>query len=220
MSDTVIVASRSLRTRPLLLAFALWLMASLLVGSLADAGKFNPVLSVGAEAPAWKELEGVDGKRHSLADLADKSVLVVVFTCNTCPYAVDVEDRLIGLSKTFAGDSFSLVAINANQISADDLESMKSRAEEKGFNFAYLRDATQQVAKSYGANYTPEFFVLNKERKIVYMGALDDSPNGKNVSQRHVEDAVRAALAGRAPQVTETVPIGCRVRYARQRRTK
>ena len=81
-----------------------------------------------------------------------------------------------------------------------------------------MHDSTQQTAKSYGATYTPEIVVLNKERKVVYLGALDDSPDGKKVAKKYVEDAVAAALAGKSPQTTETPAIGCAVRYVKERK--
>src|SRR5207253_8421029 len=160
-------------------------------------------LSIGDAAPEWKGLEGTDGKTHSLADLKDKEVIVVCFTCNTCPYAVDYEDRLIALAKRFAaeGCKCALVAINANKVKDDLLPAMQERAKARGFNFPYLHDETQQVARSFGATFTPEFVVLNKDRKVVYLGAMDDSPDGKKITKRYVEDAVAATLAGKSPEV-------------------
>ena len=124
-----------------------------------------------------RDLEGVDGKRHSLADLADKEVVVVVFTCNSCPVATDYEDRILAFSKKFAGPSgkVGLVAINVNTIAEDRLPKMKERAEAKGFDFPYLYDETQQIGKAFGAAFTPEFFVLDRQREVVYMGGMDDS---------------------------------------------
>jgi peroxiredoxin len=195
----------------------------LLVGSLALAGKYNPELSIGDAAPNWSALEGIDGKRHALKDLADKDVVVICFTCNTCEYAVDVEDRLVALTKKFAdeGSAAALVAINPNQIEADSLEAMQERAKEQGFKFLYLHDdAKQTVTKAYGATYTPEFVVLDKNRKVVYLGALDDSPEGKDITKRYVEDAVTAALVGKAPKIAETPAIGCAVRKVRVQRNQ
>ena len=184
------------------------------------AGTYNKQLSVGDAAPAWDQLEGTDSKKHSLADLADKEVVVVCFTCNTCPYAVDYEDRLIALAKQFTaeGNKCTLVAINANKVKDDLLPAMQERAKAKDFNFAYLHDETQQVARSYGATYTPEFVVLNKQRKVVYLGAMDDSPDGKSITKRWVEDAIAAALAGKLSQTTETPAVGCAVRYVKERK--
>jgi thiol-disulfide isomerase/thioredoxin len=190
------------------------------IASLAYAGTYNKTLSIGDAAPTWKNLVGTDGKQHSLADLADKDVIVVCFTCNTCPYAVDYEDRLIALAKKFAaeGNRCALVAINANKVKDDLLPAMEERAKTKGFNFFYLHDETQQVARSFGATFTPEFVVLNKDRKVVYLGAMDDSPDGKSVTKRFVEDGVAAALAGNLPAVKETPAVGCAVRYVRERK--
>jgi len=186
-------------------------------GVPATAGEYNAVLNIGDPAPQWKDLEGVDGQQHQWADVADARCVVVAFTCNSCPYARDVEDRLIELSKEFPASDVKLVAINVNLIEDDLLPAMKARAEEKGFPFPYLHDPSQQIAKDYGAIKTPEFFVLTGAGRVAYMGALDDSPDGKAVTQRYVADAVRAVLAGETPKVTETVPIGCRVRYNRKR---
>jgi peroxiredoxin len=186
----------------------------------AGAGKFNPVLDIGDRAPAWKALPGTDGKQHALRDFKDKDVLVVVFTCNSCPYAQDYEDRLVAFAKQHAGPKsrVGLVAINVNTIEEDRLPKMKERAKEKGFAFAYLFDESQQIAKDYGAGYTPEFFVLDKERRVRYMGSMDDSPDAKKVKVRHVEAAVSALLAGKRPETAETVPIGCRIRLKRRRK--
>jgi len=95
---------------------------------------------------------------------------------------------------------------------------MKSRADSQGFNFAYLYDESQQIARDYGATYTPEFFVLDGDRKIAYLGALDDSPAADKVQQRYVAAALNALLEGKQPNVTETVAIGCRIRLERKRR--
>jgi peroxiredoxin len=198
----------------------LFLAAILLSTPYSDAGQYNQVLSIGDAAPAWSDLVGVDDQEHSLADLSDSKVVVVVFTCNSCPYAVDVEDRLLALHQKYADLGVALVAINVNKVENDLLPAMKDKAEEKGFRFPYLFDESQQIAKQYGAIYTPEFFVIDQKRKVLYMGAMDDSPDGKKVTNAYVPKAIEAALAGKKPEVTETPPIGCRVRYERVRRTK
>src|SRR6476469_5465420 len=168
---------------------ALFLAAvlALVSASIALSGQYNKQLSIGDAAPQWKDLAGTDGQKHALADLKDKQVVVVCFTCNTCPYAVDYEDRLIALAKKFAaeGDRCALVCINANLVKGDLLPAMQERAKAKGFNFPYLHDESQQVAKSFGATFTPEFVVLNKDRKVVYLGAMDDGPDGKQVTKRY-----------------------------------
>ncbi len=195
------------------------MVAVLLLVSPVRAGKHNPVLDIGSSAPSFGKLPGVDGKEHAFADFKDKDVLVVVFTCNTCPYALDYEKRLIQFTKDYCGPDgkVALVAINVNRVPGDRLDDMKDRAEKYHYNFPYLYDESQQSARQYGATFTPEFFVLDKDRKVVYMGAMDDSPSGDKVTQKHVENAVNAALAGKKPATTETVAIGCLVRYVRER---
>jgi peroxiredoxin len=189
------------------------------LSAICIAGEFNPTLSINDQAPAWKDLPGIDDKTHSLADIK-KNVVVVVFTCNSCPYAVDYEDRLIALHEKNKRRDVEVIAINVNKVPADLPDKMKERAKEKGFAFPYLFDESQKIARDYGATYTPEFFVLNKERKVVYMGAMDDSTDASKVKQQYVQQAIDATLADETIKVAETVAIGCRVRYERARRSR
>jgi peroxiredoxin len=197
---------------------------SLLVGFFAlfaSAGEYNTTLSIGDAAPAWSELPGVDGKPHSLADLKEKEFVAVVFTCNSCPYAVDYEDRLIEFARKHGGDEgkVALVAINVNAVPEDSFPKMQERAKERGFNFPYLYDESQKIAKAYGATRTPEFFLLDANRKVVYMGAMDDNADASQVKANYLERAIAAVRAGEKASPAETLPVGCAVRYARQRRT-
>jgi len=193
-------------------------MASLLViTAVGRAGEFNEVLSIGAQAPAWKQLPGVDGKSHNSDEWKGKPYLVVVFTCNSCPCARDYEDRIKAFVKKH-GDQIAVVAINSNTITEDRLDAMTKRANERGFNFPYLYDESQRVAKAYGATYTPEFFLLDAERRVVYMGAMDDKDDPDKVKVRYLEDAVDAILAGKKPPKAETRARGCMVRYKKERR--
>ncbi|MEQ1826246.1 MAG: thioredoxin family protein [Pirellula sp.] len=195
-------------------------IALVLVAGPTYAGKFNFDRNIGDSAPAWNDLPGTDDKKHSMKDFDDKDVLVVVFTCNSCPYAVDYEQRINTLAKKYSSTEsrVGLVAINVNKIEADLLPAMIKRAKERDFVFPYLFDETQQIAKDYGAGRTPEVFVLNKARQIVYMGSLDDNAKEDKVKVQYVQDAIDAMLAGKPIAVTETAPIGCAIRYARQRR--
>jgi peroxiredoxin len=190
---------------------------AIFAASLAAAGQYNAVRNIGDAAPAWKNLPGIDGKQHSLDDLADKKVVVVVFTCNSCPVATDYEERILAMAKKFA-DRVTVVAINVNRVPEDSLEKMKVRAEEKKFPFVYLFDESQQIAKDFGAAFTPEFFVLGPDRKIVYMGGMDDNSNAAQVGENFLDPAIEAALAGTKPKVAEAVARGCRIRFARERR--
>lgn len=193
------------------------LVALLSLSALAPAGEFNKKLSVGDAAPVWKDLPGVDGKKHALADLKDKPFVVLVFTCNSCPIAVDYEDRIIAFTKKYDGQ-VAVVAVNVNIIEQDKLPKMIERSKEKGFNFPYLFDETQQIAKDYGASYTPEFFVLDKDRKIAYLGAMDDTSTAANVKVRFLEDALDALLKGEKPAKGETLARGCLIRWNRAKK--
>ncbi len=200
--------------RPLFATLALFASASLF------AGEFNKVLSVGDAAPAWKGLDGIDGKTHALADLAAKDVVVVVFTCNSCLVAEAYEDRLVALAAAHAGkdSKVAVVAINVNTGKADALPAMKARAEKRKFPFLYLYDPSQAIAKKYGANFTPEFFVLDKARQVVYLGALDDKVPPREPTAKYVEAAVAAALAGKAPAKAESsASTGCRIKWDRKK---
>ncbi len=186
----------------------------------AHAGRYNKVLNIGDQAPAWTELPGTDGQTHSLDDLQDKKAVVVFFTCNSCPYAMDAEDRLLVLNEKFSQRGVGVVAINVHKNEEDGLAAMKERAQEKGFKFEYLHDESQQIGAEFGAKYTPEFYVLDSQRRVAYMGALDDSPMGNKVANRYVELALEAVLSGTKPQITETAPIGCAIPYERIRRRR
>jgi len=189
------------------------------------AGKFNATLRLGDVAPTFEALPATDGKSYGSAEFAAVRVVVVAFTCNSCPYAVDYEDRLNAFYEKYclayeSGEPprVQLVAINANLISADRLDQMRARAEDKGFQFPYLFDESQQVPQRFGAVRTPEFFVLDEQRRIVYMGAFDDNANPREVQQRYVESAVESTLRGDPIQIGETPPVGCMIRFKRARR--
>jgi peroxiredoxin len=178
----------------------------------SPAEKSQPA-GIGAAAPAWQNLEGADGKQQSLKDLADAKAVAVIFTCNTCPVAVAYEDRMIKLANDYKDKGVTLVAINVNKDDANSLPAMKQRAEEKGFTFAYLFDPSQQIARDYGATVTPHAYLLNGERKIVYMGAIDDNQNEGAVTKHHLREAIDAVLAGQNPAVAETKQFGCGIKY-------
>jgi len=201
-------------------ATALALALGLALVSNACAGKFNKKLNIGDNAPVFKDLPGTDDKTHSLADFKDKDVVVVVVTCNHCPVAVAYEDRIIEFARKYTSSPESkvaLVAINVNNNATDKLDKMKERAKAKGFNFPYLYDETQKIGRELGATKTPEFFVLNKERKVAYMGALDDDQRAKNAKKKYLEEAVDALLKGETVSTAETAARGCSVQYDRRR---
>lgn len=186
------------------------------------AGEFNPTHNIGDSVEGWNKLSGTDGHEHSMSDLKAREALVVVFTCNSCPYAVDYEDRIKALHQLIVDSQLNaaVVAINSNKIEADSLEAMKQRAADKKFTFQYLFDESQQVCKQFGAVRTPEFFVLDKERRIAYMGAMDDNTKSNQVTKQYVVDALSALLKGEQIEPAETAPVGCLIRFERRRPKK
>lgn len=179
----------------------------------AQAAKFNRVLDIGKKAPEWKELEGVDGKKHSFGELKKAKAVVVVFTCNHCPVAKSYEKRLMALTKNYKEKGVRVVAISVSLYQSDLLDEMKKRAKEKKYNFAYLHDPSQKIGEAYGVLRTPTVFLLDQDRKVAYMGAIDDSMYEERVSESFLKDGIEAVLARKEIEVTETKPSGCPVAY-------
>ena len=173
-------------------------------------------LQIGAHAPDFN-LPGVDGKKYSLASFKDAKLLVVVFSCNHCPYVVGTEDRIIRFAKDYAARGVKLVAINSNETvehPTDSFEHMVTRAKEKKFPFPYLRDESQEVALAYGALRTPHFYVFDAQRNLRYTGRMDDNPKMEALAKTHeLRDAVDALLAGKKPPVDQSNPLGCNVKW-------
>jgi hypothetical protein len=142
---------------------------------------------------------------------------VVAFSCNHCPYVVGSEARMIRFANDFAVRGVKMVAINSNETQEHPLDSfdhMVTRAKEKKFPFAYLRDESQEVALEYGALRTPHFYVFDSQRKLRYTGRLDDNPKNEALAKTHeLRDAVEAVLAGRKPAIEQTNPLGCNVKW-------
>jgi peroxiredoxin len=164
-------------------------------------------VKTGDAGPDFKA-KGVDGKDYSLASAKDAKVTVLCFTCNACPVAVGYEDRFIEFAKKYKDKGVNFIAINVN--STEDLSAMKQRAEEKGFSFPYVYDASGDSARAYGARVTPHLFVLDSKGKVVYQGSFDDNQNKPTKS--YLVDAVNAVLAGKTPDVKETTAFGCGIR--------
>ena len=190
-------------------------IAAAAVAALAAGGCYadNDKVKIGAAAPAWSDLPGTDDKKHSLADYKDAKLLVLVFTCNHCPVARAYEDRLIAVERDYGSKGAKVVAVNVNNMEPDRMEAMKKRAADKGFNFPYLYDASQKIGRDYGATVTPHVFVLDQDRKIAYMGAVDDKQDAEKVKTHYLRDALDALLAGKAPPNAVTQQFGCGIRY-------
>jgi peroxiredoxin len=183
--------------------------ALMFVGSASAANK----LKIGDAGPTFTGLNGTDSKSHSLSDYKDAKALVIVFTCNHCPVAKAYQDRLIAIQKDYQDKGVQVIAICVSKGEADDLAAMKQRAESAGFNFPYLYDPTQKSGIDYGATCTPHVFVLDKDRKLAYTGAIDDSMQADSVKKQYVRAALDAILAGKEPETATTRQQGCGIHY-------
>jgi len=176
------------------------------------------LLQFGDGAPGFA-LPGVDSRIYDVQDFADKRVLVVIFSCNHCPYVQAYEDRLIALQRDYADRGVQLAAINSNDEQAypeDTLFKMTARAKAKGFNFPYLRDASQHVATAYGATHTPQLFVFDRARRLAYTGKIDDNWQDPSRVNRHfLREALEALLRDELPAIATTPAIGCTIKWAR-----
>lgn len=177
----------------------------------------------GTPAPDFS-LPATDGTAYSLASFEDARVLVVVFTCNHCPYAVAAEDRLIDIQNRYTDKGVQFVAINPNDAETypeDSFENMAVRAREKGFSFPYLCDATQETARAYGAACTPDIFVFDAERKLRYNGRIDDNwQYPDRVTSRDLERALDAVLAGEDVPFAPVPSMGCSIKWKKTTLTK
>jgi peroxiredoxin len=173
-------------------------------------------LQIGDTCPDFS-LPAVDGKTYSRDDLAKAPVLVVAFTCNHCPYVINSEERMITYVADYKDRGVAFVAINSNEDEnhpEDSFEKMVERSRQRGFNFPYLRDDTQEIVRAFGALKTPHFFVFDKDRKLRYTGRMDDSPREpRGATTKELRDATEAVLRGEAPKVPLTNPIGCNIKW-------
>jgi peroxiredoxin len=162
-------------------------------------------------------LPGVDDKTHALSDYKDKEAVVVIFSCNHCPYVKAWEDRMVQIQADYAPKGVQLLVINANDVKAfpdDSFPKMKERAKEKGFNFPYLFDESQAVARAYGAERTPEVFVFDKQAQLRYHGAIDDNYDHPGaVKDHYLRVALDAVLGAKPLSVSETQPAGCTIKW-------
>ena len=204
-------------------------VAVLVMGSVsAETSKVVP-LEIGSAAPDFR-LPGVDGREYQLTDFADAKILVVVFMANHCPTAQAYESRIMQLVTDYKSKGVAVVAISPNDPQAvrldemgytdmgDSLEEMKIRAEERKFNFPYLYDGkTQEVSRAYGPASTPHVFVFDKERKLQYSGAVDNSEDPSKIKKSFARDAIEALLDGREIAIKKMKTIGCTIKWADKR---
>lgn len=194
-----------------LLVLALLLSAN----TLAQAG-----FKVGEEVADF-ELRNIDGDMISMSDYPEAKGFIVVFTCNHCPYAKMYEQRIMELAETFNPQGYQVIAIQPNDPEAypeDNMESMRARATEMGYDFPYVIDETQQTTKAYGASRTPETRVIERtdDGSLVlrYRGAIDDNYREADaVEQAYTAEAVDALLAGQAIETTSAKAVGCSIKW-------
>ena len=172
-------------------------------------------MSVIETAPTF-DLPGVDGRNHSLDEYADVPVLILVQSCNHCPYVLAWEGRIDALQHEYADRGVRIVAINSNDATThpgDSFDAMVEHARDAGYSFDYLHDESQEIARILGSERTPEAFVFDADRRLVYHGAVDDNRDEEAVTQHYLRDAIEAALAGETAPVADTPPVGCTVKW-------
>ncbi len=214
---------------PFCIAAMRFLLALLLlsVSSLGQTPKIEP-LPLGAKAPDFK-LTGVDDREYTLADFSSAKALVMVFTCNHCPTAQEYEDRLLKIASDYKEKGVMLVAISPNDPASvrldelgytdlgDSFDDMKVRAKEKAFTFPYLFGGGSELeasSKAYGPVATPHAFVFDQDRRLRYVGRIDDSEREAFVKTQDLRLAIDAVLAGKTPEVSQTKAFGCSIKWA------
>lgn len=206
-----------------LVAALLFCIAASAAAFAADPAGFK-TLAIGDTAPDFK-LPGVDGKNYSLADFAKAKLLAIIFTCNHCPTAQAYEDRIIQLEAGYKGKGVAVVAISPNDPLAvrldelgytefsDSLDEMKERAKDRGFKFPYLYDGqTQKTSLAYGVLATPQVYLFDQDRKLRYVGRIDDS-DVKTVTSHDARNAIDALLAGKPVPAPQTRVFGCSTKW-------
>lgn len=194
------------------------MMVLFTISSTLNTSTINPGYQIGDIIEDFS-LKNIDGNMVSLSDYKNAKGFIITFTCNTCPYAVKYEDRIIALDKKYSEKGFPVIAIMPNNPKVkpgDSFEAMQKRAKTKGFTFPYLMDEGQKVYPKFGATKTPHMYVVQKTKKgmqVKYIGAIDDNyQDASAVKQKYVEDAVDALLEGKEVKEKMTRAIGCSIK--------
>ena len=173
-------------------------------------------IKIGSKAIDFS-LPATDGNTYSLSSFEKEKALAVIFSCNHCPYVLAWEDRLIDIGTEFKnnGVGFALICANdAENYPEDGFDKMKERVEKKSYPFPYLHDESQETARAYGAQKTPEIFLFDNERKLVYHGAADDNyENPAAVGNHFLRNAIKALLEGKSVPTSETHAVGCTIKW-------
>lgn len=173
-------------------------------------------LKIGSFIPDFT-LPSVNGKIYSPSLLKEKKVMIIIFSCNHCPYVQAYEDRIKLIQNEYSSKDVQIVAISSNdseKYPEDSFEQMKVRSQEKKFNFPYLYDEDQSVAKAFDATHTPEVFVFDENRKLAYHGKIDDNwQEPDRVNNLYLKDALDEILEGKEVSIPETYSIGCTIKW-------
>lgn len=177
----------------------------------------STMLDLGTSAPDFR-LPAPSGRAHALADFAASPALLVVFMCNHCPYVKHIRSELAAFARDYQPRGLAVVGINANDAASypdDSPQKMAEEARSAGYTFPYLYDESQSVAKAYRAACTPDFFLFDRDRRLVYRGQFDDSRPGNNVpvTGRDLRAAADALLAGRSISPDQKASLGCNIKW-------
>ncbi|MDW3094052.1 MAG: redoxin family protein [Gammaproteobacteria bacterium] len=204
-------------------AHSLFILISLLLAPFVSAGQYNSILNIGDDLPKFNNLPSISGNTISSDQLND-DILVFVSLANHCPWVKGMDSGLVALSQQFNNDSVRIIGLSMNHRDDDRLPAMVKHAQKVGYNFDYLYDESQAFGRALGATRTPEYFVFNKQRKLIYTGALYNSPAKMNKdgtikhingepTEFYVENAILATLSNGQVNPSETRAHGCTVKY-------
>lgn len=196
------------------------IVAAVAIIALAAAGEKYEMLSIGAKAPkADVKMEDISGKQLSLTDIKQEKGLLVIFSCNTCPFVIAWEDRYPGLGELCAKNNIGMVLVNSNEARREGVDSkweMKKHAEEKNYNCSYVIDEKSELANAFGAKTTPHVYLFDKDMKLVYRGAIDDSQGKEEVKPKelYLKNAIENLSTGKPINPGETKQVGCSIKRA------
>lgn len=194
-------------------------MRRILICVLAAAVSLSAAfaLGIGDKAPSTAvKMKSVDGREITIKDAAGEKGTLVVFSCNHCPYVKSWQERIAAIGNDALSRSVGVIVINSNDPTSyaeDGYDEMKTRAQQLGFKFPYVVDATSDVARTFGATRTPESFLFTKDGTLVYHGAIDDAQKAADVEQNYLKDAIDAVVAGKDVAVKETKSVGCSIKF-------
>jgi thioredoxin-related protein len=195
------------------------LFLSLLVAATftAMAFTFSTVLPIGSAMPkADVKLKDISGKEVSIKEVTKANGVLVMFSCNTCPYVIKNQQRTIEVANYAEKNNVGIIILNSNEGQRNDddsYEAMKAYAKEQGYKWNYVVDKNNELADAFGANRTPECFLFNKDLKLVYHGAIDDNPTDPDhIKRHHLKEAINEMVAGKEVSYKESRSVGCGIK--------